>query len=86
MTTNTTPRPRHASDPAERHPGVNAAVNAAFAATSLERTDHNLLRFHEGWNSSFNAYVGGPSRGDAWKLGRRAGLVYYGATEPLDTR
>lgn len=77
---------RHASDPAENNRGIRAAVNAAFAATSLERTKDNLLRFGEGWDSAMNAYVGGPSRGDAWKLGRRAGLVYYGAASVFSTK
>lgn len=77
---------RHASDPVERNLNVQHAVKAAFAASSLERNDFNFMRFSEGWGSAFNAHVGGPSRGDAWKLGRRAGRVYYGFSSFMDTR
>ena len=78
----------HATDPAMLDAGkaVRKAVNAAFAASSLARNYHNFLDFSDGWDSSLNAYVGGPSRGDAWATGRRAGLVYHGAAKPLDTR
>jgi hypothetical protein len=56
---------------------IYAAIEAAFAASSLERTDFNRTRFQEGWSSALNAYVGGPSRGEAWDVGRRAGKAYY---------
>jgi len=62
------------------------ATRAAFAASSLERTEGNLHEFGEGWVAGLNAWPDDPTHSDAWKVGRRAGQVYSGAVPALETR
>lgn len=62
------------------HTMAQAAISAAFAvAYPHGATPEQLSNFEDGFSSAMNAYVGGPSRGDAWTIGRRAGLAYYSA-------